>query len=839
MTDLTPLAQLTNLQSLNCSDTQVTDLTPLAQLANLQSFDCGDTQVTDLTPLAQLTNLRSLDCSDTQVTDLTPLIGLRSLSRLNVGNCQLVSFPVALLRSEKPITLILSGTKIPGIPGEVLSQNYSVDCRESLLAHVNDLEAGAERVSDVKVIVIGNGRIGKTQICNRLRGEPFEEQADSTHGITVTQTKLPMDAGIDPTVLNLWDFGGQELYHGTHSLFLKSRAVFVVVWTPKAESNVEYEHGGMRFRNQPLPYWLDYVRNAAGSVCPVVLVQNQCDTPQDEVRQPPADSELFDAFPYLQQVHYSAREDRKRDSLNEALREAIKHLRGQEGIATIGKGRMKVRRQLQQWLDEDSHRELDRRQHRTLTQEQFRGLSTTAGDVSSPDSLLEYLHNAGIVFYRKGLFGDSIVLDQTWALDAIYTVFNRQQCYRQLSLLGGRFTRSLLEALAWPAETYSPEEQELFLSMMESCGICFKHREADRQGRFEAEYVAPDLLPDRASVVDQLAGRWDDNSPKVERAWSFDFLHPGLARSIISTVGREAGETAVYWKYGVWFYDANTRAAAIIGQEMQDDRQGRIVLQAQGDRARDLLTSVTKWIADKLRDSGTANFTEDGEPIAESKRAFSPESVAFEDRGPAAGEAIRITDPPRPANQTNACVSYAWKEERSADPERASKVELFCTKLTEAGRSIIRDTTHVALGDRLSTFMRQIGNSDRIYVFLSDAYLKSPNCMYELLTIWNTSGDDEEQFRLRTRVFTMPGTDVFSIPARLKYAAHWKKQLAETKQVINDNGVDVLGPTDLKHFKQMQDFAHHVNEMLAQIVDVLQPREFDQYIDRAIDELRS
>ncbi len=202
-------------------------------------------------------------------------------------------------------------------------------------------------------------------------------------------------------------------------------------------------------------------------------------------------------------------------------------------------------------------------------------------------------------------------------------------------------------------------------------------------------------------------------------------------------------------------------------------------------------------------------------------------------------EEIRITDPPRPANQTNACVSYAWTEERSADPERTGKVEEFCSKLTEAGRSIIRDTSHVALGDRLSTFMRQIGRSDRIYVFLSDAYLKSPNCMYELLTIWKTSGDDEEQFRLRTRVYTMPGTDVFSIPARLKYAAHWKKQLAETQQVINENGVDVLGPTDLKHFKQMQDFAHHVNEMLAQIVDILQPREFDQYIDRAIDELNS
>jgi hypothetical protein len=29
------------------------------------------------------------------------------------------------------------------------------------------------------------------------------------------------------------------------------------------------------------------------------------------------------------------------------------------------------------------------------------------------------------VFYRKGLFGDRIILDQAWALDAVYAVFDR------------------------------------------------------------------------------------------------------------------------------------------------------------------------------------------------------------------------------------------------------------------------------------------------------------------------------------------------------------------------------------------------------------------------------
>ena len=71
----------------------------------------------------------------------------------------------------------------------------------------------------------------------------------------------------------------------------------------------------------------------------------------------------------------------------------------------------------------------------------------------------------------------------------------------------------------------------------------------------------------------------------------------------------------------------------------------------------------------------------------------------------------------------------------------------------------------------------------------------------------------------------------------MKYAAHWKKQLDEIRQLIKDDGVDVLGPTDFKHFKEIQEFANQVNEMLAQIADVLQPPDFDLYIDRAIGEL--
>jgi hypothetical protein len=64
----------------------------------------------------------------------------------------------------------------------------------------------------------------------------------------------------------------------------------------------------------------------------------------------------------------------------------------------------------------------------------------------------------------------------------------------------GRFSLADLEALIWWG--YTPEEQKVFLGMMESCGICFRlrklprdHTESDEKEEAEWEYSAPELLP--------------------------------------------------------------------------------------------------------------------------------------------------------------------------------------------------------------------------------------------------------------------------------------------------------------------------------------------------------
>ena len=101
VSDLTPVAGLTNLIELWCYNTKVSDLTPLARLTNLNELWCYETQVSDLTPLAGLTKLQWLNCTNTQVSDLTPLANLTNLIYVNAENNKLDANSIILAQQKR------------------------------------------------------------------------------------------------------------------------------------------------------------------------------------------------------------------------------------------------------------------------------------------------------------------------------------------------------------------------------------------------------------------------------------------------------------------------------------------------------------------------------------------------------------------------------------------------------------------------------------------------------------------------------------------------------------------------------------------------------------------
>ncbi|MEA4913635.1 MAG: leucine-rich repeat domain-containing protein [Christensenella sp.] len=100
--DLTAVTNLKNLISLTVfNGEQALDLTPLAGLTNLQALTLRNNKITDISALKGLSKLLGLDLEGNQITDVTPLAGLTGLNRLFLSNNPIADYSsLAAVRSD-------------------------------------------------------------------------------------------------------------------------------------------------------------------------------------------------------------------------------------------------------------------------------------------------------------------------------------------------------------------------------------------------------------------------------------------------------------------------------------------------------------------------------------------------------------------------------------------------------------------------------------------------------------------------------------------------------------------------------------------------------------------
>lgn len=91
------------------------------------------------------------------------------------------------------------------------------------------------RYVNAKVVLIGEGAVGKTSLAHRLIEDHYVIR-DRTHGMNVWPLDLPLppDATLEREAL-LWDLAGQEDYRLIHRLFLEETALALLLINPQKE----------------------------------------------------------------------------------------------------------------------------------------------------------------------------------------------------------------------------------------------------------------------------------------------------------------------------------------------------------------------------------------------------------------------------------------------------------------------------------------------------------------------------------------------------------------------------------------------------------------------------
>lgn len=809
LADVSVLSSLTGLQVLDLSGCYgLTDVSMLGTLTGLRYLNLsGCSQLTtDASVLSTLTGLQWLDLSwRSQLTDVSVLSTLTGLQQLNVYNSSGLSLSVGprdLPLTWWPALQKLYAVRLVGAPVELGSDRYGDNCLPRIKAWHRDLAAGIAPDADLKLFVLGNGRVGKTQICRRLKGERFDDSIPSTHGISLGQTRLiEGDVEADPPQqavdLRFWDFGGQDVYLGTHALFLDDRTVYVIAWTPSHENTDEFEENGVPMRNRPLRYWLEYVRSLAGPNAPVIVVQTQCDRERDVSSAPPIPADH--GFERLRVADCSAKRGDGMARLMLELKSAARYQLERYGEVQLPANWVAVGDDLRRMRDEQGIR--------TLPRDAFERLCAEQHQTAVPGVVLEYLHRSGQVFWKKGVFGDQVVLDQAWALDGMYAVLHRDHALPIIRQAHGRFSPQLLAALVWQSRT--EEERKLFLSMMEKCQTCFQIA--------EDSYVAPALLPLENAVAGQIAGIWQGAEAQAEVKLHYAFLHEGVLRALLCGIGSRAGVQAVYWRYGVCFYDQKAAGVVRIRSALPDPSGqggGWMSVETTGPNAaalaREVVGSIERINIGQKPEVKWMN----GEP-SETRRMSGDDNghqEPFAHLTP--GPVPRAADAPIPVY-----VSYAW------GGESEQFVDALQARLDAERRiELRRDKRQLRPGDWISTFMAEIGRADQVVVVLSAKYLQSHYCMQELLHLWRSSLGEKTAFMARIVVRVLQDAALTDQVSLLQHAKYWQQERQRLETATD--GLDPLswGDSTRHRLLAIREFQTHVVDMLAWMTDVVMPR---------------
>ncbi len=261
---------LINLKSLSLNTNKISKIPQeIGQLHALELLDLGNNIISEIpSEITRLIALKTLDLSNNKIGEIHPGISrLIALEVLALNENQISKIPLEITQLIALDGLSLNENKISAIPLEItqlialkyvwlennlLDPELQTAANEGVDALFKYLKETQIKLYEAKLVLVGEGAVGKSSLLARFRGEEWVENRDTTHGIEIKPVSLPQDE-IEIT-LNAWDFGGQPVYRPTHQLYFTAPAIYLVVWKPRDGAEQGF-----------VEYWIDLIQRRAYS----------------------------------------------------------------------------------------------------------------------------------------------------------------------------------------------------------------------------------------------------------------------------------------------------------------------------------------------------------------------------------------------------------------------------------------------------------------------------------------------------------------------------------------------------------------------------------------------
>jgi internalin A len=522
------IAELQNLTGLYLFGNQILEIPDaIAQLQNLKLLYLYNNKIVKIPDaIAQLQNLTELYLFGNQILEIPDAIAqLQNLTRLYLQNNQIEEIPDAIAQLKNLTALNLSHNKITrilkpigylvtidrfdfsnnplAIPPEILNKGEQ---REILNYLLQLYRTQFRPLHEAKVLLVGQGSVGKTSLKKQLIHNQFDQNESKTDGLEVEY--WPIEINENKIRLNVWDFGGQEIYHATHQFFLTKRSLYLLV----CDCRISEEQNR-------LEYWLKLIQTF-GDQSPVIIVGNKKDEQPFDINR----KALLEKYPNIKAIlETSCLTGQGIDELHIAIAQEIKQLK--DVYNPLPLPWFEVKEQLEAMTED------------FISYSHYIGICVNKKipEEENQEQLIDLLHRLGLVlsFRNHPLLQSTNVLNPDWVTQGIYALLSDEILKTQKK---GIFGASELTRIL-DNQRYPEKRHHFLISLMQEFQLCFKLNESE-------QYLIPGLLPKEEP----------ENTDLGQNCLEFQYHYRILPESIISrfiVLNHEKIHEQTYWRSGV------------------------------------------------------------------------------------------------------------------------------------------------------------------------------------------------------------------------------------------------------------------------------------------------
>jgi hypothetical protein len=153
-------------------------------------------------------------------------------------------------------------------------------------------------------------------------------------------------------------------------------------------------------------------------------------------------------------------------------------------------------------------------------------------------------------------------------------------------------------------------------------------------------------------------------------------------------------------------------------------------------------------------------------------------------------------------------ISYAWGREYE---EREAIVNELDKVFQERAVTIIRDKRDLGFKGRIKEFMDTIGQGKAVILVISEKYLKSPNCCFELVQIAKHGNFADHVFPI-----VLEDAKIYDPMDRGRYVKYWEGKKNELETFMRE-----VSAANMDGFREDIDLYTEIRALLPRLMDVL------------------